>query len=92
MAKKTRIAVLYNEPVVGTDAGMKYIGENGRLQEIPAPGRAPKSARGKTLATQALIDLSEIGVVEEMEDIKSALNSLGYRTTIFNGPSHLVLK
>ena len=63
MARKTRIAILYNEPVVGTEAGRKYIGENGKLQEGPLPVRAPRTARGKTLATQALIDLSEIGVV-----------------------------
>lgn len=84
MARKTRIAVLYNEPVIGTEAGRKYITENGQLQEGPSLGLLPKSSKGKTLATQALIDLSEIGVVEEMEDIKGALNSLGYRTTIFN--------
>ena len=88
MARKTRIAILYNEPVVGTEAGRKYIGENGELHEGPPPAGAPKTVRGKTLATQALIDLSEIGVVEEMEDIKSALNSLGYRTTIFNVDSN----
>jgi D-alanine-D-alanine ligase len=88
MARKTRIAILFNEPVVGTEAGRKYIGENGKLQEGPLPVRVPGTARGKTLATQALIDLSEIGVVEEMEDIKSALNSLGYRTTIFNVDSN----
>jgi D-alanine-D-alanine ligase len=88
MAKKTRIAVLYNEPVIGTEAGRKYIGENGQLQEGPLPRRAPKTAHGKPLATQAMIDLSEIGVVEEMEDIKSALNSLGYRTSIFNVDSN----
>ena len=84
MAKKTRIAVLYNEPAVGTDAGRKYITENGQLQEGPSLRPVPKTPKGKILATQALIDLSEIGVVEEMEDIKGALNSLGYRTTIFN--------
>jgi D-alanine-D-alanine ligase len=88
MAKKTKIAVLYNEPVVGTEAGRKYIGENGQLQEGPLPRRVTKPGQGKPQATQALIDLSEIGVVEEMEDIKSALNSLGYRTSIFNVDSN----
>ncbi|MEW6510499.1 MAG: ATP-grasp domain-containing protein [Bacteroidota bacterium] len=84
MARKIRIAVLYNEPVVGTEAGRKYIAENGQLLEGPAPTPKPASRKGKLLATQALIDLSEIGVVEEMEDIRAALNALGYRTTIFN--------
>lgn len=84
MARKTRIAILYNEPVVGTEEGRKYITENGQLLEAPGPDRKTAARKGKLLATQALIDLSEIGVVEEMEDIKAALNSLGYRTTIFN--------
>ncbi|HTR99716.1 MAG TPA: ATP-grasp domain-containing protein [Bacteroidota bacterium] len=87
MARKTRIAILYNEPVVGTEAGRKYIGENGTLQDGP-PRRLQKNDRGRPLATQALIDLSEIGVMDEMEDIKSALNSLGYKTTIFNVDSN----
>jgi D-alanine-D-alanine ligase len=84
MPRKIRIAILYNEPVIGTEAGRKYITENGQLQEGPPPRKNLKIVKGKTLATQSLIDLSEIGVVEEMEDIKAALNSLGYKTTIFN--------
>jgi D-alanine-D-alanine ligase len=81
MPRKLRIAVLYNEPVAGTEVGRKYIAENGRLQEGPV---ILKSDKGKVYATQSLIDLSEIGVVEEMEDIQAALNSLGYKTSIFN--------
>ena len=84
MARKTRIAILYNEPVVGMEEGRKYITENGQLIAAPGPDRKVTARKGKLLATQALIDLSEIGVVEEMEDIKAALNALGYRTTIFN--------
>jgi len=88
MARKTRIAILYNEPVVGSEAVRKYVGENGTLQEGPPPRGLVKTARGRPLATQALIDLSEIGVMDEMEDIKTALNSLGYKTTIFNVDSN----
>lgn len=85
MAKKLKISILYNEPSVGTDAGRKYISENGQLQET-APFR--KGARGVIRPKQdtlaAAIDLSEIGVVEEMDDIKMALNALGYKTSVFN--------
>jgi len=80
MARKIRIAVLYNEPLVGTEAGRKYISENGQLQDGPSLRKIREKARANTVA----VDLSEIGVVEEMEDIKSALNSLGYKTTVFN--------
>ena len=85
MGKKLRIAVLYNEPLVGTEEGRKYITENGQLKDGPPVRKQGKPATpGKPTATQTLIDLSEIGVVEEMDDIKAALNSLGYRTTTFN--------
>lgn len=83
-AGKIRISILYNEPLVGTEAGKRYIEENGAIKLHSGVNSKVVSRKGKLLATQALIDLSEIGVVEEMEDIKSALNSLGYRTAIFN--------
>lgn len=80
MKRKTRIAILYNEPVVGTEAGRKYITENGQLQEGPAvPAMDVKVSK-----IPVGVDLSEIGVVEEMDDIKDALNSLGYKTITFN--------
>ncbi len=81
MARKLRIAVLYNEPVVGTEEGRKYISENGQLQE---GGKGLKSGQNSTV-----VDMSEIGVVEEMDDIKEALNSLGYKTTTFNVDSDI---
>lgn len=82
MRKKLRIAILYNEPVVGTEASRKYISENGKLQEgPPVPARERKR---RTNAVPAAVDLSEIGVVEEMEDIKEALDSLGYKSVVFN--------
>lgn len=82
MRKKTRIAILYNEPLVGTEAGRKYISENGQLQEGP-PVLAVDLKR-KVSKIPSRVDLSEISVVEEMDDIKDALTSLGYKTTTFN--------
>jgi len=82
MAKKLRIAILYNEPIVGTEEGRKYISENGQLQDGPPLSKT--GGRGKQNGQPAAVDLSEIGVVEEMDDIKDALNSLGYKTTTFN--------
>ena len=84
MARRKRIAVLYNEPAVGTAAGKKLIAANEKDDKAAAGMLRLRSRDGKTLATQALIDLSEIGVVEEMEYIKGALTSLGYTTKIFN--------
>jgi D-alanine-D-alanine ligase len=81
MAKKLRISILYNEPIVGEDVARQYVTENGSLQKgsIIDPSH--------TLATQEIpspIDLSEVGVMEEMEDIKAAIDQLGYKSRIFN--------
>ncbi len=85
MAKKLRISLLYNEPIVGTEAGRKYISESGQLRERPAAAKLEK-VDFRTQLPDLLpgVDLSEIGVVEEMDDIKDALASLGYKTSVFN--------
>ena len=65
MARKLRISILYNEPVVGDAAARQYIAENGRLQvgTIAPP-------RGQAVQDMPMpLDLSEVGVMEEMEDI-----------------------
>src|SRR5258708_29373763 len=75
MRKKISIAIIYNEPVTALTSVRKYIGENGQLQGGGKCGQPE---------TQAMVDLSEVGVLEEREDIGRALQSLGYKTTIFN--------
>jgi D-alanine-D-alanine ligase len=85
MPKKIRIAILYNEPLIGTEAGRKYISESGQLQDGPAL----RKVGAKVKQPAAAVDLSEIGVVEEMDDTKAALNSLGYKTTTFNVDSNI---
>jgi D-alanine-D-alanine ligase len=85
MARKLRIAILYNEPVGTVDSGRKYITENGTLREGPLVPKTP----GKAPQPLPSVDLSEVGVMEEMEDIKSALTSLGYRPTILNVDSNV---
>ncbi len=90
MPKKLRISILYNQPVTGGHESRKYIAEDGRLEEGPFPqkGGLLRTATKQT-PVQHMIDLSEIGVMEEMEDIKIALNSLGYKTSIFNVDSNI---
>src|SRR5713226_4132192 len=75
MRRKPYVAVIYNEPTVATKQGRKYISEAGLLQE----GRTIPQSTPDTL-----IDVSEVGVLEEREDIARALAALGYRTAIFN--------
>ena len=90
MAKKLRIGVLFNEPTGGVDAGRKYITANGQIQEVTPPGgRSGAARKEKSAPVPVSVDLSEIGVVEEMDDIKDALNSLGYKTTTLNVDSNI---
>lgn len=84
MAKKTRISILYNQPVsLGAEEDRQYINEKGVLNEGPA--LPTKDGH----LSQEIIDLSEVGVIEEMDDIKDALNSIGYKTTTFNVDSDI---
>jgi len=76
MGRKLRIAVLYNEPVTDTTTGWKYVSESGQLKS--------GSRRRATKPEMSTVDLSEIGVMEEMQDIKAALDALGYRTSVMN--------
>jgi D-alanine-D-alanine ligase len=87
MSKKFHIAILYNEPVAGTEAGRKFVAENGRLhEESPVRKRRNKTRMN---GQPDVVDLSEVGVVREMEDIKDALASLGYRSTTLNVDSNV---
>jgi len=86
MGKKARISILYNEPANGADAGRQYISETGALRRA---GGALSRGKEHAGAPREAVDLSEVGVLEEMEDIKAALDSLGYRTSILNVDSDI---
>ncbi|HTR82313.1 MAG TPA: ATP-grasp domain-containing protein [Bacteroidota bacterium] len=75
MRKKLHVSVIFNEPTVLTSEGRKFISESGTIQE----GKAVETAR-----LNGLVDMSEVGVVEEREQIQTALGELGYQTSIFN--------
>jgi D-alanine-D-alanine ligase len=85
MGKKLRIAILYNEPLGSGADERQFISETGKLQVEPAPtGSTSRRRKTPLAAPQAPVDLSEVGVLQEMEDIRSALSTLGYAPTIFN--------
>jgi D-alanine-D-alanine ligase len=88
MARKLRVAVLYNEPLSGSEASRKYISENGQLQDGPLKASKTK-AKVKVPVDPQPIDLSELGVLEEMEDIKAALAELGYKSSLLNVDSNI---
>lgn len=81
MGKKLRISILFNEPVVSDEKTRKLLAE-----VAPSNGGARSALLKTPDASKPLpaLDLSEIGVVEEMGDIRTALESLGYKSTILN--------
>jgi D-alanine-D-alanine ligase len=72
MSKKPHISIVFNEPTIETAEGRKYLSEWGYADSYEAA-----KAKGH-------VDLSEVGVVETKEDVESALNGLGFETSIFN--------
>ncbi len=86
MGKKLRIAILYNEPVSNakkrdyvTELGILRNGSNGRTNGSASNGNGHA----------VTIDASEIGVLEEMEDIKAALNATGFKAKTVNVDSDI---
>src|SRR3990172_2286617 len=82
MTKKPHVCVVYNEPSSGWGIRRQYITENGTLQ---VGGRG-----GKNTPQETMVDLSEVGVLAEMEDISRALQAQGYRASIFNVNADIV--
>lgn len=79
MKRKTYVAIMYNEPMTEQIDRRKVVSEKGIIQiQLPKPPVQPMPVG------ENLVDLSEIGVLEEKEDISRALQSLGYKTKIFN--------
>lgn len=77
MSKPVHIAIIYNEPTVETDKGREFAFNAGVEHAHHNVWVSAAKQHGK-------IDLSEVGVIEEKEDIQSALRALGYETSIFN--------
>ncbi len=82
MRRKILVAIVYNEPTVQTQEGRKFISEAGVLQEGTNKMTTPTG-------DQIPVDLSEVGVVEAMEDIKGALISSGHKAVVFNVDSNM---
>ena len=68
------IAVVFNEPIAELNEAKRT------LREIANHG----SVRGGTKELPGIIDLSEVGVIEEREHVEKALRDKGFRTSLFN--------
>jgi D-alanine-D-alanine ligase len=85
MGKKLRIAVLFNEPVSDRSESPGPLGRSQKAkQDLSREGNG-RNGNGTT----SRIDLSELGVLEEMEDIRGALNSMGYQAVTLNVDSDI---
>lgn len=78
MAKKIHVVIVFNEPTVMTDAGRKYISETGHLEQLSTKAQVLAAANAQ------MIDMSEVGVLEEREHVAGALQQTGYKATLFN--------
>ncbi len=77
MSNPIHIAIIYNEPTIETDKGREFAIDAGVDHLTKTGWVSAARAEGK-------IDLSEVGVIEEKEDIQVGLRALGYETSIFN--------
>lgn len=69
------VAIIYNEPTVLSAEERKFISELG----------LNVSLQNSDLSTLGYsVDLSEVGVIDEMRDIEKALQASGFRTILFN--------
>jgi D-alanine-D-alanine ligase len=85
MRKKFRIAILYNEPV-SNSKGTDLVASALHARSNGSHGNGSSSNGNGTAET---VDASELGVLDEMEDIKSALNAMGYRAKTMNVDSNV---
>lgn len=75
MKHQLHVSIVYNEPTIVTESGRKYVSVSGMLNTSASFEKAHQAG---------LLDMSEVGVLEQKEDIETALKELGYRTSIFN--------
>ncbi len=79
--KKIHVAILYNEPTVTTPEGKQFVTSS-------AYGFDTENPSLKNL--ESFVDMSEAGVVDEMNDIKRALLETGFTTTLYNVNSDII--
>jgi D-alanine-D-alanine ligase len=74
MRQKLRVTIVYNEPGVPAGTGRKFVSATGLLSN---------GYNGSTSHTR-VVDLSEAGVLEEVESVRISLIELGYEVNRFN--------
>ena len=67
MPKMAHIAVVFNEPIVETEKGRMFISADGQVGAL--------ASHSEIVANKSnyLVDMSEVGVIEEREQVEKAL-------------------
>lgn len=74
MRRKIHITITYNEPETTRGVLKKFVSSSGVLQETTNGRRNRGNA----------VDLSEVGILQEVENIHASLMDLGYEVSVFN--------
>ncbi len=78
MTKKIHVVIVFNEPTIKTVDGRKYVTDTGLLKENIT------KANVVTLGTEGAVDLSEVGVLDGLLEVQTAIISQGYTSSLFN--------
>ena len=78
MPKMAHIAVVFNEPTIATEKGRMFISAEGQVGALASHSEIVANMPSH------LVDMSEVGVIEEREQVEKALQNKGYRTSLFN--------
>jgi len=81
MRKKPYVAIIYNEPSRSKNMEEKCIFETGNMYGV---GNTSNNI------VDVNLDMSEVAVLDEMNDIKTALTTSGFRTVLFNVDSNII--
>ncbi len=78
MTKIAHIAIIFNEPTITTEKGRMFISAEGQIGALASHSEIVANVPSH------LVDMSEVGVIEEREQVEKALQNKGYRTSLFN--------
>lgn len=78
MSEKAHIAIVFNELVGEPEEGKRFASGGGQTITVASSLASSNNIVGN------IVDLSEIGVIEERERMEEALRQKGYRTSLFN--------
>jgi len=78
MTRTVHVAVVFNEPTLATKTGRQYISVDGKIHASLSRSDLLSQTDPSTL------DLSEVGVLEEREHVRRALEQSGYAASLFN--------